>query len=79
MPARITRTSQLTSITRTLELGNYDQEDFDRRIHAWQNGAHIDDVLPDISVDAIEFITTGITREELDKAQRTIDVIPLPG
>jgi hypothetical protein len=78
MPARITRTSQLTNITRTLELGKYEQDDFDRRINAWKNGAPIDEVLPDISVDAIEFITTGITREELDKAQLDISIVPLP-
>jgi hypothetical protein len=78
MPARITRTSSLTGVTRTLEFSKYDQDDFDRRIHAWENGAHIDKVLPDISNDAIEFITTGITREELERAGLNIDVIPLP-
>lgn len=78
MAARITRTSKLTGVTRTLELLKYDQDDFDKRLNAWENGANIDDVFPDLSADALEFITTGITREELDKAGLTTDFVPLP-
>jgi hypothetical protein len=56
----------------------YEQDDFDARLKRWENGAYIDDVFPELSVDALEFIVTGITREELDEAGRDSVMVPLP-
>ena len=66
--ATITRTSPLTNITRTLSLGQYDQDEFERRLLAWRRGQLlIQEAFPEISADAREFIKTGITAEEWDR------------
>jgi len=67
--ATITKTSELTGITRTLQIKAYDQDDFDRRLIAWRDGrVLLEEALPNVSADAREFIKTGITAEEWDKA-----------
>lgn len=59
----ITRKSQLSGITRTLELDITPQQAAD-----YLNGALIQDAFPNLSADEREFIMTGITPEEWDAA-----------
>ena len=56
----ITRTSMLTSVTRTLFVEGLTQNMLDR----WEAGELIQDVMPDISPDIREFLMTGISPEE---------------
>lgn len=58
----ITRTSTLTGITRTKEINVTEEQLF-----AWQNGALIQDAMPQLSADDREFVKTGITGEEWDQ------------
>lgn len=68
MPARITKTSPFTNITRTMEFMVYEQDDFDSRLLAWRRGDKlIQDAFPELSSNAREFIKSGITTEEWDK------------
>lgn len=65
MPARITKTSILTGRTRTLELNQYEQDEFDRRFYAFKHGnLLIQDAFPELSNSAREFILNGITDDE---------------
>lgn len=65
MPARITRTSKFSGVTRTLEIKQYTQEEFDRRYAAWhRRDVLIQEAFPEISDSAREFIMTGTTDEE---------------
>jgi len=64
MTSRITRTSILTNVTRTMEFSKYDQDEFDKRYIAYKKGMLIQDAFPDLSNDAREFIISGITKEE---------------
>jgi len=65
MPATITRTSKITGITRTLQVKQYNHDEFEKRLLAWTNGhLLIQEAFPDLSPDAREFIQSGITEEE---------------
>ena len=65
--AYITRTSHLTGITRTLDVPQYDQLEFDRILHAWREGKiELEDAMPNVSLFALNFIKTGTTEEEWD-------------
>lgn len=69
--ARITRQSYLSGVNRTLNVPQYTQEEFDRRIYAWREGrVSLQEALPDLSYDALEFIRTGISKEEWEKYDR---------
>ena len=65
MPAKITKTSPISGITRTMEFGLYSQVEFDNRYHKWQRGEFlIQEAFPLLTSSAREFIKTGITEEE---------------
>lgn len=69
MSARFTNRSMFTGITRTIELPQYSQDEFDRRYTAWQQRrALIQEAFPELSDDAREFIMTGVTADEWNKA-----------
>jgi hypothetical protein len=55
----IIRTSQLTGITRQLDLPVSAHQLAD-----WTNGTNIQDAMPELSAAQREFIMTGITAEE---------------
>lgn len=60
---KITKTSLLTGITRTI--------DFDvtpKQLQLWQNGALIQDVMPNLTAEQREFLISGSTQEEWDEA-----------
>jgi hypothetical protein len=57
----VTRTSQISGITRTLVL-----DVTPRELHAYANGALLQDAFPHLSADEREFIKSGITAEEWD-------------
>lgn len=68
MPARVTKTSIITGVTRTLQLPYYTQIEFEKRYVAYTNGVvMLEDAFPELSGSAIEFIKTGITDEEWQK------------
>ena len=58
----ITRTSQLTGQTSTMELPVTTEQ-----ISRWKEGELIQVVMPHLSASQREFIQTGITPEEWDK------------
>jgi hypothetical protein len=58
----VTRTSQISGITRTLVL-----DVTPRELHAYANGALLQDAFPHLSADDREFIKSGITKEEWDE------------
>jgi len=60
----ITRTSQISNITRSLEL-DITQEQWDRYLKGNEN---IQQIFPNLTAGEREFILTGITDEEWDKA-----------
>jgi hypothetical protein len=66
MPARITRTSILSGQTRTLEMDQYTQEEFDRAYQAYERGdiSSVSDFLPKLTPKALEFIRSGTLPEE---------------
>jgi hypothetical protein len=79
MPARITMTSRLTGRTRTLEIPQYEQDEFDRRYHAWKSGdVLIQDIFWELSSNAREFILSGITQTEWDEYFGKIDANTKP-
>jgi hypothetical protein len=59
---RITRKSQVSGVTRTLDLP-ITQEQFDD----WQSGKHIQWAMPHLTPGQREFLITGITDEEWDE------------
>lgn len=61
----ITRTSALTGITRTQEIPVTDEE-----LGKWEDGALIQDAMPDLTSDEREFILFGITAEEWEAEER---------
>jgi len=66
MPARISKTSPLTGTYRTLQISSYDQDEFDSRLLAWRRGdVLLEEAFPNLSSDALYFIQTGITQEEI--------------
>lgn len=56
---KITKKSMLTGISHTLELDITDEQ-----IKRWQDGALIQDVMPQLSSDEREFLISGSTAEE---------------
>lgn len=60
---KITRQSILTGVTRTLEI-NVTQEQIDK----WFDGSYIQDIMPNLSADDREFLISGITPDEWNKA-----------
>lgn len=68
MPARITKTSMLSGITRTLVIEQYEQDEFDNRLIAYEKGtALIQDAFPELSESQREFILSGATDAEWDE------------
>jgi hypothetical protein len=59
---KITRTSQITGIERTLDL-DITEEQYQR----WESGELIQKVMPNLTEDEREFIITGISKEEWDE------------
>lgn len=77
MTARVTRTSTLTGITRTMEMSQYEGEEFEKRFNAWNNGyLLIQEAFPELSPEAREFIKNGITEEEWQKY--IVEGLPIP-
>ena len=65
--ARVTRTSIISGITRTLELKRYEQDEFERRMYAVNVGnMSIEEAFPDVSQEAKDFIVYGTTKTEWD-------------
>lgn len=65
MPTRVTRTSYLSGITRTLELKAYEPDDFERRWLAYKRGnMTLDEAFELASPEAREFIRSGATESE---------------
>ena len=60
-PMPVTRTSQISGITRTLVL-----DVTPRELHAYANGALLQNAFPHLSANDREFIKSGITSEEWD-------------
>lgn len=60
---QITRTSKLTSVTRTLDIPCTEEQ-----YKAWENGELIQRAMPDLTADQREFILSGATPEEWDDA-----------
>lgn len=69
MPARITRTSILSGLTRTMEFKQYEQEEFERLMIAYNDGkiASLQEAFPLLSVKGIEFIKNGTLPNEWDE------------
>lgn len=65
---KVTRTSFISGITRTLDL-NITEEEADK----FRKGALIQNAFPNLSADEREFILTGITKEEWDKTFKDED------
>lgn len=66
---KITKTSILSGITRTKEFPTVTEE----RLQEWQPGdgrvgKRIQEVFPELTADDREFLLTGVTPEEWDKA-----------
>ena len=59
---KITRTSILTGVVRTLDIDVTTSQ-----LAKWQAGELIQNAMPNINDDDREFIMTGITKEEWDK------------
>ena len=66
MAARITKESILSGDTRTLEIKQYTQEEFDYAYEAYKRGdvPSIADALPKLTPKALEFIRSGTLPEE---------------
>jgi len=84
MPARLTRKSILTNVVRTMEFKQYTQEEFDRRLYAYTRmGATFEEMFPDLSLKAMQFIIDGTTDadwkendiNEEEKRRRAMDRI----
>lgn len=68
MFARVTRTSILSGLTRTMEFRHYEQEEFERLMVAYNDGkiASLQEAFPLLSPKAIEFIKNGTLPNEWD-------------
>lgn len=65
--AQYTKTSEFSKTPRTMSFPMYSQDEFDKRLIAWQSGKLlIQEAFPEISPSAREFIMTGLTQEEWD-------------
>ena len=59
---KITRQSQISGITRTLDLDITEDQ-----INQYERGSLLQDSFPNLSPDEREFIKSGITKEEWDQ------------
>lgn len=68
MPARVTSTSILNGKTRTMELKLYEQDEFERLMHAYKEGkiATLEEAFPKLTPKAIDFIRYGVLPGEWD-------------
>ena len=65
--ARITRINPITEQPRTIDIPQYDADDFERRIYAYKNsGADLNIVLPLLTEAQKFFIRMGMTVEEFE-------------
>ena len=65
--ARITKINPITNMPRTIDIPQYDADDFERRIYAYKNsGADLDIVLPLLTDRQRFFIQMGMTVEEFE-------------
>lgn len=68
MTSKVTKTSMITGITRTLEIKHYTQDEFNNRYKKWESGELlIQEAFPELSDNAREFIKTGVTEEEWER------------
>lgn len=58
---KITKTSPLTGITRTLDIDVTEEQ-----LTAWRNGELIQNAMPHLSADEREFLISGIAGDEWD-------------
>ena len=58
----VTRTSNVTGVTRTLDLPVTEEQ-----LTAHKSGTHAQNAFPALSADLREFIISGVTPEEWDK------------
>lgn len=66
--ARVTKKSILSGVTRTLELKRYDQDEFEKKMIAVEQGkVSLTEAFPDISNEAQDFIVYGTTKEEWER------------
>lgn len=63
MQMLVERRSLLSGIIRTIDLPVTEEE-----IEAWENGAKIQDAMPNLNATQREFIMTGIVQSEWDDA-----------
>lgn len=56
---KITRTSAISGITRTIELPVTEDQ-----LQVWEKGKHIQFAMPHLSADQREFIISGVTASE---------------
>lgn len=68
---RITKTSMISGVTRTLDVPVTEQQ-----IEAWRSGLFIQDAMPGLSEAQREFLMTGITHDEWAKFCEDIDEGP---
>lgn len=68
MPAYVTRESVLNGRIRTMEIKLYEQEEFERLMHAYNEGkiASLQEAFPLLTPRAIEFIRSGTLPGEWD-------------
>lgn len=66
--SRVTKTSMITGITRTLEIKHYTQDEFNNRYKMWESGELlIQEAFPELNNNVREFIKTGVTEEEWER------------
>ena len=66
--ATYTKTSVLTGLTRTMEFPQYTQDDFEKRLNAWNNGKLLlQEAFEELSPNGREFILSGMTADEWDE------------
>lgn len=68
MPARVSRESILTGLTRTMEITKYDQDEFDSRLIAYNEGKYttLKEAFPLLSDKALSFLRDGTLPTEWD-------------
>lgn len=68
MPARISRESVLTGLTRTMVLEKYEQDDFDSRWIAYKEGKYtsLKEAFPLLTEKALSFLKDGTLPTEWD-------------
>ena len=59
---KITKTSYVSGITRTLDIPVTEEQ-----LEAWRNGELIQNAMPNLTANQREFLMTGIVQEEWDE------------